>query len=123
MAAATLALVVAVQSQASAVDRYDGVAITNRTGVTVTYSVRWGDGPWQTGSVRPGGVITHYWSYKKPNVRDSPRLQIRFDADLSGGTYIRTHSLRKYPSSNTNPRNFRRYAFRRESGQQRFISL
>jgi hypothetical protein len=117
MAAAVL-LVLGTAGKTWALDNWYAVtSITNGTNTTLTYSVRWGDnGQWQQVTLGPGGSMNHYWRYDYANENRSPALSIRFDADLTAGTYWRDYTLVRYASPYASYEGSKKYVFRYTSG-------
>ena len=80
----------------SATARYAVAKITNPLSRTVTYRYRWGDRAWKTVSIAPGVTMRHSWRYQFPGQNKSPKLVVRFDADVGEGVFMRTYTLKKY---------------------------
>ena len=79
MVAMALVLALVGASQAQAANYYAAVDIRNPTHVTLNYQFRWGpDSEWQSFSVAPNSVMTHFWAYAFADQNSSPVPQIRF---------------------------------------------
>jgi hypothetical protein len=66
-------------TQARADTYYAAVAINNPTDHTLYYQFRWGpNNQWQSYSVAPHSMRSHFWPYDYPNQNHSPVPQIRF---------------------------------------------
>ena len=66
--------------------------INNNTGCTITYSVRWGNSPWQVFTLQSGQCFCHYWTADAYS-QVVPRFEITFDTDFGNWNYYQTYSL------------------------------
>ena len=112
-----------ITEDASAIDRFAGVTINNSLGLRINYQVKWGDGSWQQRSIGPNGSRSEWFRYKRPGQNRSPRLQIRFDSDMSGETHNVVYDLKKYASPDRDSKSFKQYIFRTDGTQGRYIDL
>ena len=81
--------------QAAKANGHGMVHIDNPTNLTINYSFRWGDGPWQKITLYPGNGMLHSWEYA-PGSQYSPPFVISFDCDLSPGIVLKEYSLVRY---------------------------
>jgi len=108
---------------AFAANRFAKVKIRNATHGPIHYDIQWGDDNWQACTVWPNQVQHHSWRYPKPNANESPRLRIRFDADMSPITYWHRYELRKDACPDTSPEYGKPYVFVRDGSGGRYIDL
>jgi hypothetical protein len=76
----------AVQTQAVGGNHYGIVTIYNKTGCTIKYSYRIGNGAWYRTSVEPRCIHCYWHKYTFANENRSPLFRIRFDSDMEPGT-------------------------------------
>lgn len=72
--------------------RYSAATLSNNTGCTITYSVRWGQGAWQNFTLLHGQCLCHYWTIE-PRSQFVPRMEISFDSDFGNWNYYKQYSL------------------------------
>jgi hypothetical protein len=64
---------------AKAANWYGAVDVNNPTNELLHYQFRWGTtGPWESFTLAPGEVRTHFWHYRFANEDRSPVPQVRF---------------------------------------------
>ena len=76
--------------------RYAVAKVSNPLDRTLQYKYRWGDGAWKTATIDPGVTQRHSWRYQFAGQNTSPRLQVRFDADIGEGVFFKTYTLLKH---------------------------
>ena len=81
---------------AEAGGKYAVATVANPLSKTVRYRYRWGNGLWKVTILDPGMTSRHSWRYQFEDQNSSPKLQVRFDADLGVGVYLRTYTLKKH---------------------------
>ena len=67
---------------ASAADRFAVTGIENKSTHTIRYQYKWGNGSWQSATLKPGERRLHWYTYPKANENKSPELDIRFDSEF-----------------------------------------
>lgn len=99
---------------AKAQDRgYAMTTIENPTGLTIRYSVQWGDGRWTNYTLSPGEYRIHYREYG-PEGRFSPPLRVRFDCTLCDDEFIaEEYVLERHAGFDIDRYASKRYVFRR----------
>lgn len=113
LAAALLTTATAAPARAAYDHNYYGaVSIANRTDSTLHYVFRWGDREWQEVTLAPGEVCNHAWQYDYTDQNSSPRFEVRFDADMSAGTYWKVYDLTPYASPTSGYDYSHKYVFR-----------
>lgn len=82
---------------AAAQNRLALACIANHTSMqTVRFQYQFGNGEWQSASVDKGywNRLRHWYSFDNEN--SGPQLRIRYDADLTSGTYWQNYDLPQY---------------------------
>ncbi len=71
--------------------------IKSNTGQKINFQYRWGSNDsWKSASVRPGYWQQIWHMYDYPDENRSPRLQVRYDDDLSASSNFVITSLNSY---------------------------
>ena len=95
---ATAALPIRAQSTQFAL-----VCLGTETGYTINFSARWGNsGAWTKQSVAPGKWKAFTWKYDYPGENRSPKLNIRYDDDLTNRSNFVNTPLDAYAASYNN---------------------
>jgi hypothetical protein len=117
-----LATTLGVSPKAEAADRFGVVGIENATHVTIRLQHRWGDGPWSTDVMSPGARKWYWSEYHVANQDRSPPFHVRFDSDLSPGTFYEKYDLRKNRAPDHDWNYAHKYTFK-YNGNRSFIEL
>jgi hypothetical protein len=64
-------------------------SISNNTGFTIHYSVRWGNGDWDKTTIENGETYTH--SYPLDSKGEAPTPYVRFDRFVDDGSRVTEH--------------------------------
>jgi hypothetical protein len=75
--------------------KYTVTCLENKTDMNLSYSIRWGNGEWQSSTVKAWGSFWHSWGYREGE-QIPPTLQISFDHDLSNAAQYRQYDLIGY---------------------------
>jgi hypothetical protein len=88
---------VALPQDVEAASGYSVSVWSNETGLSISGRYQWGNGPWSSFSVAPGGQFATWFAQDIGN----PRLTIEFDADPGPGYDTVGYQLRTYFSPTT----------------------
>jgi hypothetical protein len=106
-----------------AANRFAVVGVENGTHVAIRMQHKWGDGPWASDVLQPGGRKWFWHTYDRPNEDRSPTFRVQFDSDLSPGKVFNIpYELKKNAAPAHEWENARRYIFRYDGGTK-FIDL
>ncbi|MBL8331043.1 MAG: hypothetical protein JNJ71_19555 [Rubrivivax sp.] len=89
------ALLMAAPAQAQGT-KFALTCIGTGTGGAINFSYRWGSGEWRSTTVQPGNWVVLSYRYDYEGENRAPRLQVRFDDDLSSGTNWWNQELKSY---------------------------
>jgi hypothetical protein len=111
--------------QALAANRYGVVCLMNETGVTINYIYKVGNnGTWQEQQLEPNGRRWFWHQYDRANEDRSPPFYIKFDSDLRAGRrFAIEYHLTRYAAIGQGCECGKRYAFRYDRGDRRYIDL
>ena len=107
---------------AAAADRFGVVGIENATQVTIRMQHRWGDGTWKADVIPPGTRKHYWWTYAVQNQDKSPPFHVKFDSDLSKGTFFEKYDLKKNACPDHTWECSHKHVFRYDGGKT-FIEL
>jgi hypothetical protein len=116
--------VAATLSPAAAANRFAVVCIKNRTQIPVNYQIKWADvGRWESQVLHPGRQTSFAHQYDSQDENRSPRLNIRFDSNLSKSNFSTGYKLERYRAAGDSCAEGKPYAFEYEPSNRNFIDL
>ncbi|GAK58357.1 membrane protein, OmpA family [Candidatus Vecturithrix granuli] len=95
---------------------YAIVCVSNETDWQINYMYKWGDDPWESGSLEPNYISWYSWEYD-PGETASPDFTILFDADFSNKENQKTYILERYEANQQSCEEGKVYSFKK-SGKQ-----
>lgn len=106
-------------------NRYALVCVKNRTNKSIQYQYKWDEGRknWNLKRLSPNEKIGHFYKYEYINENRSPKIYLRFDADLSRGAYWIQYRLNKKAVPETNCNNYGEFYYFRETSGSIDINL
>jgi hypothetical protein len=108
---------------AQAANRYGVVCLHNKTDTPINFTVKTGNGPWELYTLEPDTNLTFWNTYEYQNQNRSPIFEVRFDSDLSEGSYYLQYRLERRAAEGNSCSEGKQYAFKYEPGNQDFIDL
>ena len=107
---------------AVAADRFAVIGIENSTHVNVRYQHRWGEGNWGNDALAPGERKWYWHEFKFANEDKNPPFHMRFDSDLSPGTFVEKYHLIGYSAPDHNWDMAHKYIFKYDRSKN-FVDL
>jgi hypothetical protein len=123
--ATSLAATICNLPSAKAADRFGVIGIENATHVTIRLQHRWLEKestPWGSDVLAPGHRKWYWWPFSRPNEDKTPPFHVRFDSDLSPGTFVEKYHLNAFQAPAHEWENAHKYIFRYDGGGK-FIEL
>jgi hypothetical protein len=90
---AALFLATTAATVAVAADRFDVIGVENGTKAVIRIQHRWGREQWKSDTRRSGQWNWFRWEFKRANVDRTPRFHVKFNSDLSPGTFWEDYDL------------------------------
>jgi hypothetical protein len=118
----SLAAVLCGTPRAEAADRFGVIGVENATHVTIRLNHRWGNAQWGSDVLTPNEKKWYWWTFSHANEDKTPQFQVRFDSDLSPGTFYEKYDLQAYQAPAHEWDNAHKYIFRYD-GNKKFIEL
>ena len=120
---AALLLAITGAAVAVAADRFGVIGVENGTKVVIRMQHRWGDGQWTNDVLRPGERKWFWWEFKRANEDKTPRFHVRFDSDLSPGTFWENYKLQAYQAPDHEWASAHKYTYKYDGNTRKFIEL
>jgi hypothetical protein len=117
LAAATCA------TAAMAANRFASLGLENKTQANITFTYAWGTGERKTSMLAPGEKRTYWYKYPTANQNNSPKFNIRFDADATSGKFIEKYNLTKNACPDESWSCAKKYVFKYEGAARKFVEL
>ena len=115
---------IAVATTAQAADRYGVVCIHNRTGVSINFQAKVGNGQWQQFTLAPGANRWFSHKYSFGGQDSSPPLEVKFDSDLRRNSLFNlTYQLKRSAAEGDSCAEGKPYGFQYEPNNRSFIDL